>query len=91
MRTNIRRIGNSQGIILPKSLLQEIGSPVAVDVNTTEDGGIIIYPSDRSIRRKPRNENERNGFYLLMKAKLDDDIKNGKTVWINDREIEMSL
>jgi antitoxin MazE len=51
MRTALRKLGNSSGIIIPKSMLVEIrigiGDPVEV---STEDGRIVIAPV-----RRPRN------------------------------------
>ncbi len=39
------------------------------------------------IRRKPRNKDKIEGFYLLMKYKLDNYIANGKITWISNREM----
>lgn len=91
MKTIIRRIGNSQGIILPQSFIKAIGSPTEVNLVITEDGGIYITPSTKSIRRKPRNIDEKDGFYFLMKTKLDNSIKTGQTKWISDKEVEIAL
>jgi antitoxin MazE len=51
MRTAIRRMGNSQGVIIPKPLLAEIGVKTgdALDMKI-ERGKIVIAPT----RRRPR-------------------------------------
>jgi antitoxin MazE len=51
MRAAIRKLGNSSGVIIPKSLLAEIGIAAgdAVDLSL-EDGRIIITPQ----KRRPR-------------------------------------
>ena len=42
-KTNIRRIGNSRGILLPASVLQEIGASDALSL-TVDNGRIILEP-----------------------------------------------
>ena len=51
MRVAIRKLGNSSGIIIPKSMLTEIGIAAgdAVDLSL-EDGRIAITP----VKRRPR-------------------------------------
>jgi antitoxin MazE len=51
MRTTIRRMGNSQGVIIPKPLLAKIDAKTgdALDMKV-ESGKIVIAPT----RRKPR-------------------------------------
>jgi antitoxin MazE len=50
MRTTIRKIGNSQGILIPKPMLVEAGLEAEVDISV-ENGAIVLRP----IRdRKPR-------------------------------------
>jgi antitoxin MazE len=51
MRAAIRKLGNSSGVIIPKSLLAEIGIAAgdAVDLSL-EDSRIIITPQ----KRRPR-------------------------------------
>ena len=43
MRTAIRKIGNSQGVLIPKLLLAEAGLDAAVDM-AVEDGTIVLRP-----------------------------------------------
>ena len=48
MRTRIVPIGNSQGIRIPKSLLEQTGLSGEVEI-VAEDGALVIRPA-----RKPR-------------------------------------
>ena len=43
MKTHIVRIGNSQGVRIPKPLLEETGLDGEVEI-TAEDGSLIIRP-----------------------------------------------
>lgn len=51
MRSAVRKLGNSSGVIIPKSLLAEIGVSAgdAVDV-TTDAGRIVLTPIPRHAR-----------------------------------------
>jgi len=91
MIRNIRRIGNSKGIIIPQYILQEIGSPTAVDITTTKKGILITPIAGKTVRRKPRNRDETRGLYELMKSKIESNLDAGKTRWIGDREMERRL
>ena len=46
MKTRIVRIGNSQGVRIPKPLLEQAGLPEEVDV-AAENGRIVITPATR--------------------------------------------
>jgi len=51
MRAAIRKLGNSSGVIIPKSMLAEIGVAAGDTVDLSlEDGRIAITP----IKRRPR-------------------------------------
>ncbi len=51
MRAALRKLGNSSGVIIPKSLLVELGvSPGDVMDLTAEEGRIVLAP----VRRQPR-------------------------------------
>lgn len=91
MIKTIRKIGNSKGIIIPEFILQEIGSPSAVNITLTEDGILLNPIAEKPVSRKPRNMDETNGFYALMKSKIENNINTGKTAWVNDREMERRL
>ena len=51
MKTSIRKMGNSHGVIIPKPLLAEIGAKVndPVDIKVKK-GRIVIEP----VKRRPR-------------------------------------
>lgn len=46
----IRRIGNSQGILLPKTVLEQVGIEGSVDVEIA-DGALIL----RAVKKHPRD------------------------------------
>ncbi|MEI9963823.1 MAG: AbrB/MazE/SpoVT family DNA-binding domain-containing protein [Caulobacteraceae bacterium] len=51
MRTALRRMGNSSGVIIPKPFLAEIGATPGEDVEmAVEDGRIVIAAA----KRRPR-------------------------------------
>jgi len=52
MKTAIRRMGNSQGVIIPKPLLAEIGAKAGdmLDMKV-ERGKIVIAPIKRKVRQ----------------------------------------
>ena len=43
MRTAIRKIGNSQGVLIPKPMLAETGLDTDVDISV-ENGAIVLRP-----------------------------------------------
>ena len=47
LRSRIVRIGNSQGLRIPKTLLEEAGIHDTVDVSV-EDGSLIVRPAHRA-------------------------------------------
>ena len=51
MRTSLRKLGNSVGVIIPRPILQEIGAETGVQVElTVENGRVVISP----VRQHPR-------------------------------------
>lgn len=51
MRTSLRKMGNSSGVIIPKPFLAEIGAQSGDDVHmTVEEGRIIITAAKRQPR-----------------------------------------
>ena len=91
MIRDIRDIGNSQGIIIPKAILQEMGYPKKVEIKQTKDGIFLSPTPGKTVRRKPRNKDEADGFYDLMKSKIEKNISIGKTRWIGEREMERKV
>ncbi|ADB41422.1 AbrB/MazE/SpoVT family DNA-binding domain-containing protein [Spirosoma linguale] len=49
MHLQLRRIGNSQGIILPRPMLQQVGIDKEVDIEVV-DGAIILRPAKQHPR-----------------------------------------
>jgi antitoxin component of MazEF toxin-antitoxin module len=91
MKLNIRKIGNSKGIIIPRLLMQEIGMPEVVDIRLTTQG-LLISPLNRKIiRHKPRDKDETLGLYNIMKANIENSIKKGKLLWVSEREMERTI
>lgn len=43
IKTSIRRIGNSKGVILPATILQEVGATENLSL-TIQDGCIVLQP-----------------------------------------------
>ena len=91
MKRNIRKIGNSQGIIIPRDFLQEMGYPRTVEITLTKDGMFISPIACKAVRRKPRSKDETEGLYDLMKSKIETNIRSGKVSWIGKREMERIL
>jgi antitoxin MazE len=51
MRSAVRKLGNSSGVILPKSLLEEAGVAVGDPVELSlEKGCIVLAPVKRRVR-----------------------------------------
>jgi len=91
MIKKIRKIGNSSGIIIPRVLLEELGSPAEVDVSPTEEGIIIRPVAGRIVRGKPRDEDETEGLLRLASARIEKNIKTGKVRWTGKREMERKI
>jgi antitoxin MazE len=51
MKSAIRKLGNSQGVIIPKPLLAEIGAKTNDPVDLTVEGGKLIMAP---VSKKPR-------------------------------------
>ena len=73
------------GLIIPQSLLNELGLPEIVDMEII-DGCLSIRPSSKAIRRKPRDKDEIDGLYTIMKTSLDKNV-----IWTGKREMERKL
>lgn len=80
MRTRIVRIGNSQGIRIPKALLEESGLSGEVDISV-RDGTLVISPL----------EGARRGWdeaFRQMAGHGDDELLDGDlaTTWATEAE-----
>ena len=49
MLTTLRKLGNSQGVIIPKPLLAQLGMTGAAEM-TVENGAIVLRPANRTPR-----------------------------------------
>ncbi len=51
MRSALRKMGNSSGLIIPKPFLAEIGADVGDDVEmTVEKGRLVVTPLKKRVR-----------------------------------------
>jgi antitoxin MazE len=51
MHVNIRQIGNSQGVVIPKPVLAQLGLDASVGVEMTiEDGALVLRRSASPVR-----------------------------------------
>jgi antitoxin component of MazEF toxin-antitoxin module len=81
MQTQLRKIGNSMGIIIGKKMLDQSGINPSVDVNIEVSGGAIIITSLQ--RRRPVNRHlETWGSQIRFAIKRGQ--KPGKSIWKND-------
>lgn len=69
MRTTLRKVGNSQGVLIPSALLAECQLRGAVDM-TVEAGRLVISPV-----RAPRE-----GWFAGYRAEADEDAWEGLPV-----------
>ncbi len=49
MKTMLRPVGNSQGVLIPKPVLAQVGMTGEVDL-TVEDGAIVLRPAKPKAR-----------------------------------------
>ncbi len=50
MRVTIRQIGNSQGVVIPKPLLAQVGLEGEASAEMTIEGGALVLRKPRSLR-----------------------------------------
>jgi antitoxin MazE len=51
MRTQLRRMGNSSGVIIPKPIMAQLGMEPGAEVDLQlDDGRIVITPAPPSVR-----------------------------------------
>ena len=67
MRTKLRKIGNSKGITLSKSLLEQYQFEEEVEI-VTQENGLLIMP----VNAKPREEWERQFKAAAKKGQRPD-------------------
>ena len=72
MKTRIVRIGNSQGIRIPKPVLEQVGLPEEVELEV-EDNTIVLRPA-----RRPREDWADE--FRAMAAAGDDELLDAEAV-----------
>lgn len=71
MNTTIRKIGNSEGVILPKELLERMNVKAGDQLQIVETGkGIALEPIDDSFERQMKAAREMMGKYKVALQKL---------------------
>ncbi len=73
MLTKIQKWGNSQGLRLPKGVLQQAGLGVGAEVEVVVEGGTILVKPAREIRGRYRLED-------LVK-RIPKEARPGETDW----------
>ena len=75
MTTTVKKWGNSQGLRLPKALLEEAGITLGAEVEVTTDG--------QTISVRPARRSRRPGKYTLddIIADMPDDPEGGELDW----------
>lgn len=71
MNTTIRKIGNSEGVILPKELLERMNVRAGDQLQIVETGkGISLEPVDDSFERQMKAAREMMDKYKVALQKL---------------------
>jgi len=71
MNTTIRKIGNSEGVILPKELLERMNVKTGDQLQIVETGkGIALEPIDDSFERQMKAAREMMNKYKVALQKL---------------------
>ena len=84
MRTALRKMGNSTGMILPKAVLQEIGATIGTSMDVRVEAGKMIVTPLRSIR-----EGWEEGAIAVAAAEEDPD-EAAWTAFGNDGDDELT-
>lgn len=81
MQTQLRKIGNSMGVIIGKKLLDLSGIDPSADVNIEVSGTAIIITSLK--KRRPVNR-KLETWGMQIRSAIQHGQKPGKSVWKND-------
>lgn len=75
MTTTLQKCGNSQGLRIPKAILEEAGMETGAKVEVSTEGGAIIIRLHRRIRRR--------GKYTIDDLVRDTpkDFRPGEVAW----------
>jgi antitoxin MazE len=72
MQQNLRKIGNSSGIIIPKNILEQCDITVSVEIEVK--GDVIVV---RSSKRKPREKWDKLFKKAIKENGIDVDLFDG--------------
>lgn len=64
MRATLRKMGNSQGVIIPKTVIAQLGLEGEVEMHVTENGLVI---------EKPKKPHPREGWAEAYQALADEE------------------
>lgn len=48
MKTSLRKMGNSQGVIIPKALIAQFGFEGEIEMKVTPDGIVLAKPKEQA-------------------------------------------
>ena len=65
MRATLRKMGNSQGVIIPKTLITQLGFEGEVEMRVTETGILL---------EKPQKSHPREGWIEASQGLLDEEL-----------------
>ncbi len=65
MRATLRKMGNSQGVIIPKTLIQQLGFEHEVEMRVTETGIVL---------EKPQKAHPREGWAAASQGLMEEDV-----------------
>jgi antitoxin MazE len=66
MQTSLRKMGNSTGAIIPKSILDQLKLPLGAKIDVRlEDGKVILEPVKRQVREGWEEDAKRIGSLPL--------------------------
>jgi len=63
MRATLRKMGNSQGVIIPKTLITQLGFETEVEMRVTETGILL---------EKPKKKHPREGWGEASQGLMDE-------------------
>jgi len=71
MKTTIRKIGNSEGIIIPKEILERMGLRAGDNIDLSEEAGkLVLKPLDDDFNRRLEHAERFMDRYKVALKKL---------------------
>jgi len=72
MKTTIRKIGNSEGIIIPKEILERMGLRAGDNIDLSEEAGkLVLKPLDDDFNRQLEHAERFMDRYKVALKKLE--------------------